>query len=912
MLLGREPEQQRIAELVAGARLGQSGVLVLRGEAGIGKTALLEDTASRADDMAVVRASGTEAESALAFSGLHQLLGSALHLIDRLPGPQADALAVALTLRAGPAPERFAVGAATLSLLSRHAEDRPLLILIDDGHLLDPPSADALQFVARRLLADPVAMVICTRPEPGSAFATTDLPVIDLAGLDLAAASALIAMSAPQTATAEEAAHLHRVTLGSPLAIVELARDIERIRDTPDELPVPVSETVAAAFGRRITALSDETRLALLLAVVADGDLGLASRAATAMGTSLASIADAEPTGLLRVSAARAQFRHPLVKSAIYGAADASTRRAVHRAVAAAMPAAAQARRVWHLSEAAVGPDDAVADDLVEVAETASARGAHGVATRALTRSAELTNDDPLRCTRLIAAAEAAWFSGHIARAGELLSDAEAIAADVASLTEIAALRGMIALRTGSLRDARDLLIDAASRAEPSDPQAAVALLADAVSACFCLCDTATGLVTAGRIEALLSSCGSVSARVRGELAIGIARILAGEDGVRWLRSAVATLSDQPSVLDDPRRPDWPILGTLFLRESAAGRDLVQHVVRDRRARTAIGALPNLLFHTGRDEATTDKWQSALASYGESVALARETSQTTDLAASLAGLAWLQARMGRDDECRANAAEAQALAQRNYMALAQIWAQYALGDLALAAGHAAEAIEQYEALSTMLTDMGFRDIDVSPGPELVEAYIRSGRADAATEAARDYFRRAQDKCQPWALARAHRAMALVAFDATDRTRHFDEALRLHELSPDTFEAARTRLAYGASLRRDKQRVAARRHLRTALEDFQRLGAQPWAELAANELDATGERARRDGDGYSTHLTPQELRIAQMLGDGATTREAAAALFLSPKTVEYHLRHVYQKLGIRSRDELRTVVAAQAR
>jgi DNA-binding CsgD family transcriptional regulator len=360
-------------------------------------------------------------------------------------------------------------------------------------------------------------------------------------------------------------------------------------------------------------------------------------------------------------------------------------------------------------------------------------------------------------------------------------------------------------------------------------------------------------------------------------------------------------------VLDDPRRPDWPILGTLFLRESAAGRDLVQHVVQDRRARTAIGALPNLLFHMARDEATTDKWQSALASYGESVALARETNQTTDLAASLAGLAWLQARMGRAEECRANSAEALALAHRNHMALAQLWAQHALGDLALATGDTAEAVRQYRKLEDMLQDIGFRDVDVSPGPELVEAHLRCGQGDDAAGVARDYLERAEEKSQPWALARAHRAMALISTAAPHRTEHLDEALRLHELSPDTYEAAHTRLAFGSSLRRDKQRVAARPYLRQALEDFQRLGARPWAETAANELDATGERARRTGDGYSTHLTPQELRIAQMLGDGATTKEAAAALFLSPKTVEYHLRHVYQKLGIRSRDELKVVV-----
>ena len=378
MLVGREPERQRIAQLVAAARLGQSGVLVVRGEAGIGKTALLEDTAERANDMALVRASGTEAESGLAFAGLHQLLGPALHLIDRLPEPQSDALAVALMMRNGPAPERFAVGAAALSLLSRYSEDQPVLVLIDDAHLLDSPSGEALRFVARRLLADPIAMVISTRPEPDSAFASSGLPMMELDGLDLAAAYALIEMSGREPATAK----LHKITLGSPLAIVELSRDLERVRDLPPELPVPVPDTVADAFGRRIMALPDATRLALLIAAIADGDLALTSRVAAGMDTTVDHLADAEAVGLLRISPGRAEFRHPLVRSAIYVAADAKARRDVHRALAAAMPATADERRAWHLSAATVGPDDTVADDLADLAEKAIGRGAHSVAAK--------------------------------------------------------------------------------------------------------------------------------------------------------------------------------------------------------------------------------------------------------------------------------------------------------------------------------------------------------------------------------------------------------------------------------------------------------------------------------------------------------------------------------------------------
>ena len=911
MLVGREREQQQLAQVLAAARLGQSGLLVLRGEAGIGKTALLDDTATRAGDMSVLRISGSEAESTLGFSGLHQLLQPALHLIDDIPAPQSDALAVALTLRRGSPPERFAVGAATLSLLSRFAQESPLLAVVDDAHLLDSPSAETLLFVARRLVADPIALLIAIRPDEHSVFESADIPTAHLGGLDLGSATALIATTGSAPAPAELTAKLHRVTSGNPLALVELSRDIDRLDRAAPELPLPVPQTVARAFGRRINALPLQARLPLLIAAVADGDMAVTAHAAAALDSDVDQLVAAETAGLLRLDGGRVLFRHPLVRSAVYVEADPKTRREVHRAVAAAYPAAMRDRRAWHLSEACLGPDDAVASELSDVAERASARGAYGVAAAASARSAELTVDHSARAARLIAAAESAWLAGQATRATELLSQAAELVTDVHTLAEIEALRGNIALRAGSLRDAHAQLTIAAERSADSDADLAVQLLSDAVTACFYLCDTASGTAAADRIERSLDACRTTAARTRGQMALGIARIVAGDDGVRWLRAAVSTIGDDPLVLDDPRRPDWSIIGSLFLRESAAGRDAIHRVVNKRRTQTAIGALPNLLFHIARDDATTDRWQSALADYGESVALARETGQSTDLTTSLAGLAWLQARMGRNKECRTNAAEALDLATRYQIVLAEIWAQFGLGELALATGDAEEALHHFRRVDSTLSDIAFRDVDVAPGPELTEVYLRLSRQSDAHAAAREYHARAEEKSQPWALARAHRALALVSADADERAAHFDKALGLHELSPDKFEQARTWLSLGSSLRRDKKRTAARPHLRSALEEFERLGARPWAEETAGELEATGERARRSGDEYSTHLTTQELRIAQMLAGGATTKEAAAALFLSPKTVEYHLRHVYQKLGIASRSELKAKVGQDA-
>ena len=903
MLVGREPEQQRLAALLAAARLHQSGVLVLSGEAGIGKTALLDDTAARAGEMRVLRVSGSEQESGLGFAGLQQLLSPALLLLERIPEPQRDALAVALMLRDGPAPERFAVCVGALSLVSRLAEEGPLLVLVDDAHLLDLPSAEAILFIARRLVADPIALLMSLRPEPDALLHDPGLPTLVLSGLDTDAADALLATAAGGSPGAEMTARLHQATAGNPLALIELARDADRLGHVAPELPMPVPETIARAFARRVSTLPMAAQRALLLTAVADGDLTVTAAAAAALECGVESLADAEGVGLLRLRTGRAEFRHPLVRSAVYAVAPPEQRRAAHRAVAAALPESATDRRAWHLSEACVGPDDTVAAMLAESAEHARARGAYGTAAIALGRSAELTSAHPLRGLRLYRAGESAWLAGRVGPADEFLRASAELVTDPALLAEIDGIRGNLALRTGSLRDAHDVLSRSAQRVEAVGPDTAVRLLADAVAACFHLCDTAAGTAAADRIEGLLGDCRSDLARARGQMAIGMARVLAGTQGMHWIRTAVASMAEDPQLFDDPRRPDWSVIGTLFLRESRAGRDLVGRVVQEQRARTALGALPSLLFQLARDDATTDRWSSALTEFDEGITLARETGQTTDLAVSLAGLAWLQARMGRAEECRSNCDEAIALAHRHQIVLAELWARFALGDLSLATGDAAAAVRNFSELQATMSRIGFHDVDLAPGPELTEAQMRRGDLAAAITAASEYQRRAQEKGQPWAMARAQRAMALVTKEAGPRNALFEKAIQLHQGSLDLYEEARTRLAFGASLRRDKSRVAARPHLRQALRQFERLGARPWADLAASELDATGERALRSGEDQLAALTSQEVRIARLVGSGRTTKETAAALFLSPKTVEYHLRHIYQKLNIRSRAEL---------
>lgn len=343
----------------------------------------------------------------------------------------------------------------------------------------------------------------------------------------------------------------------------------------------------------------------------------------------------------------------------------------------------------------------------------------------------------------------------------------------------------------------------------------------------------------------------------------------------------------------------------MWLRDADSG-DHLRRAVDEIRDRAALGTLPLLLSYVARDEATTRHWARAEATYCEAIGLARELGQTTELVFCLAGLGWLLARQGRASECHALIDEAMPICIARHLNLGRIWSLCALGELLLGLGRPADAIEPLTQASGLLTALGVGDPDLSPAPELAEALLRIGRADQALAVSQRYQERAEVKGQPWARARASRVLAMCAFD-TEIDRSFDAALRLHAQTLDLFESARTRLAYGARLRRARRRVDARPQLRGALRDFEHLGAVPWAEAAAAELAATGETVHRRKATAADALTPQELQIAHLLTEGRTTREAAAALFLSPKTVEYHLRKVYSKLGVRSRSELAKAV-----
>ena len=904
MLVGRQDEERTLGALVAGARLGHSGVLVLVGEAGIGKSTLLAQVADTAHGCRVLRVTGIEAERDLPFAGLAQLLRPLIGELDRLPEPQAQALGVALALREGGDVDRFAVSAAVLTLVTRAGEERPVAILVDDAHLLDRPSADVLTFVARRLLADAVVLVATVRTgERGWVY--DGLPVLDLTGLDEVAAAALAATSSSVPLSTQQTLRITELAGGNPLAIRALAGRPETLDGLTPGLPVPVPDVATATFDRIARELPVADLRVLQVAAVAGGDLAVVSRVCRAEGLVLSGLERSERAGLVAVGADRLEFVHPLARSAVYAALSATDRRRLHRRVADALPPGDRDRRAWQLSSAALGPDEDVSRELDGVGDRAAARGAFAVAASARERAARLSGDDVDRARRFLAAGEAAWYAGEDTRAIALLEEAIRHDRSPSGRARARAVTGLVAARGGSLVQARDLLTEAAVEAEAEAPDEALLLDAEVVDVCFYLLDAAGAEAAADRAERLLRtrSPGTPDDRPSAvaSIAVGMARIFAGGAGADPIRRGVDALTGLGAA-GPTAQSAWAVIGPLYLRESGSGRELIVQALDQRREESALGTLPHLLFHLARDDATTDRWARAEAGYGEAVALAREFGQATELGASLAGLTWLLGRQGRVEECRSTAAEATEFTTGRQLPIVTAWVGFALAELELSLGAVAEAITGFDELAELLASHGVLDPDLSPVPELVEALVRTGEAARAEEVAAPYLDRAAHKGQPWSLARSARVRGMLGSgeEVDDR---FGEALAWHSVTPDRFEAARTRLAYGERLRRDRRRIDARVHLAQALADFERLGARTWSDVALRELQATGVTARRRSSGPVVDLTPRELQIGLLLADGRTTREAAAALFLSPKTVEYHLRHVYTKLEIASRAEL---------
>jgi DNA-binding CsgD family transcriptional regulator len=905
MLCGRDRELRMVVRLLEDARAGRSGVLAVVGEAGIGKSVLLGYAEEQAGGMKVLRARGVRSEARIPFAGLLELLRPALGSLPAIPGPQAEALQSALALRPGRARDRFAVGAATLSLLAAYAETAPLVVLVDDGHWLDGSSADALLFAVRRLVADPVAVIVAVREGESSLLDGADLPTLQLTGLDLAAAADLLAGQLGAPVRPGLADRLHRETGGNPLALIELAGDRELADDSPPGTPIAVGSSVAHAYLLRYRSLPPSARDILVLAVAVDrGDMSVLTKAASLLGQDVAALIPAEAAGLVTVRDAVIEFRHPLARSAIYGQAPPDRRRAVHRALASALPDADVDRRAWHLASAAFGPDAAASSALEQAGLRARQRSAYEVSSRAYERGARLAPEESVKARLLYAAADAAWLGGLADRAAALLEEASQCAAAPDLVLAIEHLRGHIALRRGPIMQAQEILVAAAAQAESADTDRAVVMLAEAVWAAICAADAAAMLLAAQRVADVVPPQRDGRTAFFALFAQGSAQVVAGEGerGTEQIRQAVEILERSDELRDDPRLLAWAAMGSPWLRQAHLGPALGDRALAAARSQSAVGVLPSVLLQVSIGHAASDRWTEALAGFHEAITLARETGQNTELAWTLARLALLEARMGRAEQSRLHADAGLDLSRRLGLGLSEVWSIAALGELELSLGHPEPALACFEEQQAVLTAHGIRDVDLSPAPELVELYLRLGRPREAAHAADEYSRAATAKAQPWALARAARCRGLAAPGDVPGD-SFEIALALHQQTPDVFETARTHLAYGSHLRRARQRIQAREQLRAAIDIFDNLGAEPWSETARSELAATGETARRRDPATLNELTPQELQIALRVAEGRTTRETAAALFLSPKTIEHHLHNIYRKLAISSRREL---------
>ncbi|MFD9906508.1 ATP-binding protein [Streptomyces sp. NPDC059063] len=914
-LYGRDAERAAVDELLDGARKQRGGVLVVRGEAGIGKTALLDHAADRATDLRVLRGTGIESESELAYAGLHLLLGPYTDRLGALPAPQARALRAAFGMTdatdavaeaggdtgQGAAPDRFLVGLAALSLLGEISEERPLLVLLDDAQWLDQASAEALLFAARRLGSDPVALVFAVRD--GHPFPATGLAELRLTGLDEGAGTRLLHQHADGLP-----GHVRTLILqeahGNPLALLELPAALSAAQRS-GELHADffhlgakaVSERIERTFLGRVRALPAKAQdLLVVAAAEGTGELSAVLDAGKALDATPDDLAAAEESRLIRVADGRLAFTHPLVRSAVYRAAPLALRTAAHHALAAATTAD---RRAWHRAAAATRPDESVAADLERTAEDARRRGGRQAEAAAYERAADLSPGDEQRARRLAAAAEAVENAGRQERAADLADRAAAHPHDPVTRARLARIRATAANARGEQRAAHALLVDAAVEVGPHDAQAAAFMFLDAMSAAWAVNDPGMIAQTSARLAALdpPSAVAPLFTAVEGLAAVALGDPARGLPAVRALVDPATAAVRGAGPWERASTHWWhQLIGDLD-----AAYDLARALERDCRARDDIGLMPAALFHLARAQLLLGRLRDATASASEGARIAEDTAQGL-FAGNLRGvLAHVAAVEGDEERCRDLTKQ---LAAQG-LPIAGAWSGGALALLDLGHGRHDEALHRLEEL--WAGPHGHSGFALYALPDLVESAVRVGRVARAEAAATAFTRWADATGQAWARAVALRCRALLAAAAdTDAAEDlYTEAVRAHRHDNRPFERARTELLHGEWLRRKLRRSDARPRLRAALELFEAVGAASWAERARAELRATGETlAAADREpGLLDLLTPQELQVVRLAAEGLSNRDIAAQLFLSPRTVGYHLYKAYPKLGIASRGEL---------
>jgi DNA-binding CsgD family transcriptional regulator len=897
VLLGRESERGAIDELLEGARASRSGALVVRGEAGIGKSALLQYAIERADGMRALAGSGVETESELPFAGMHQLLWPIMDQADDLPDVQAAALRGAFGLSANRVEDRFLVSAAMLGLLTAAADAEPLVCVVDDAHWLDGASADALVFIARRLQADPIALVVAARDGDARRFEAPGLPELVLGGLAAADAAALLDGAASLPAAVRD--RLVDATGGNPLALLELPAalsDDERAGRAPLPPDLPLAERIERAFLARVQPLPGDARRLLLLAAADDtGDTRTVLRAAEALGIGSVALDTAETAGLLTTDRGLVRFQHPLVRSAVYRAAPFGERRAAHEALAAALTDDVNAdRAAWHRAVVATAPDDAVAQALAATADRARRRGGYAAAARALERAADLHSEHERATDSLLGAAAAAALAGRPGAASALLDRAQAGISDPIRQAEAARIRSQLELSTGRPGEAHAGATAAARAVLPLDRSAGLELLAVARTLAAISGDLAGQEEASSIARELEPDADRVEEVFLIRLMTGYAHVLSGDTaaGAPLLEEALVVAE----TLDDPIQLDRAAAAGFILGDWARALRLRDQAIRIARERGAVGLLPHLLGFRAAVALWDRRLAEAPTDAGEAVRLAEDIGAENARAMPLAVLAWIAGLRGEETECRTLAKDVLELALDRGLTMAVSLASWALAELDLALGRWDDALTR---LLAMEEQPYYRVISAW---DRVEAAVRAQRGDAAQRGVALFAEWAAGAAPAWAAPVLADCRALAAGDAVTAQAQYEAAIEeVHAARP--LDRARIHLHYGEHLRRERRRIDARVHLREAMDGFDRLGVEPWAERARRELRATGETARKRDVSPLAELTPQELQVARLVADGATNKAVAGQLFVSPKTVEYHLRKVFTKLGIASRTEL---------
>jgi DNA-binding CsgD family transcriptional regulator len=897
-LLGRRGECEALDQLLARLHTGRSPVLVLRGEAGVGKSALLEYLVDEASGCRVVRAAGAEAEMELAYAGLQQLCAPLLDHLDALPAPQREALSTAFGLSGGDPPERFFVGLAVLTLCAEAAHERPLLCIVDDVQWLDRASAQALAFVARRLDAESVGLVLAIR-EVGDESALPGLPDLTVRGLTDADARALLESAIHVNLDERVRNRIVAETRGNPLALLELPRAM-----TPAELAggyavpeaMPVASRIEQGFRQRLEALPPETRrLVLTAAAEPVGDAMLVWRAAERLGIGSEAAGAAAAAGLLEING-RVRFRHPLVRSAAYRAAARPERQEVHRALADVTdPDRDPDRKAWHRAQATDRPDEDVAAELEQSATRAAARGGVAAAAAFLERAAELTPDPAARGGRALAAAQAKFESAAPDAALELLALAELCPLEELQRARLERLRAEIAFARTRGRDAPGLLLDAARRLEPLDAAMARETHLEAMMAAMFAGDLGEGPSVREAAEAAQSGPPAPEPpRAIDLLVNGLAtRFTDGHAAaVGSLRTALEAFRDGGgSTARDDR---WLWLACRLAQD--VWDDELLYALATRGVRVArqagmLGVLPNAVTYRATLHIHAGSFGLAAALIEESDAITQATEMAPLKYASLLLAAWRGVEVDALGLIDAGKIEATARGEGMALRLSE-WITALLYN----------GLGRYQdAYTAAQRACGPDDLAISAWAlvEQIEAGVHSGVPDATASALARLSESTQAAGTDWALGIEARCRALLSGDEA----LYREAIERLERTRIRVELARSRLLYGEWLRREQRRVDAREQLRAAHEMFSTMGAEGFAERARVELLATGETVRKRTVETRDELTAQEAQIARLARDGRTNPEIGAQLYISPRTVEWHLRNVFTKLGIRSRREL---------